>query len=281
MKKIIFLSFLSLAGNSFASDCEDLVEKMERGSTPIAEKKSLALKAVKSCKGEGHINAQIMLAWISNNEGNYEEAIKWNDEALKIAPQSPLPYMNKCASLMGHKKHDEAIEVCKKGLGLKQLGSDWKAKLNANIALAMYEKGVQNNDNSTILESEAYFLESSKLNPNIAQNHNYLGIINFFIKKKVPEAIAYYKKACDLGDTSGCKNLKDTEASEVAKVKKDSAPPSTNEKELYAKIRQGYVKSGVPAASIDSIIDNITKSLVQLTPEQRLQSLQTLAKSLE
>ena len=273
-----------------ASPCEEAIKAMEDPANASKER-VLAMSALKLCQNEKVVNPQMTLANIEMNEKKYLEAIKCSEETLKIDPDHVLAYFNICAANHGLKKYDEAIANCKKGLSFEMpWANDVKALLNGNLALAIFTKGANEGNMQTISESEKYFLESVKLDPEIPQNFYFLGKIEAVNKGNNKNALFYYKKGCDLKHDPSCKELKLLESQSKTSVSASAQPiaPATTlipltpkEIEIYEKLTKGYEKKGIPKEKIKDLVTNIKKSMEALAPEQRLLSLEAMLKAIQ
>ncbi len=281
----LFISNLALAGET----CSSLVSSAESLNDQGAWGKATdqAKKAVKVCAGEKQKTArpQMVLATAANAVEDYEQTIFWSKEALKQEADLPLAYMDMCAGYMGLKKYDEAVAACKGGLKKE---NPWSSKINFNTGLALFKKYVESNQFEKTAEAEPYFKASEKIDPKIPDNYYYVGLINQ-ANGKIKESLEQFAKGCELGHEGCCTNKDVLLATAKAQPagKKAAAPEphaavatSEGETKLWQKIKDGYIKKGVPAESVVKMLAEMKSNFSSLTAEQRIATLKSMADSL-
>ncbi len=288
MKKLVMLLLFISNSVLAAETCSSLVATAENLSDQANWGKAteVAKKAVKACAAEKQKTARphMVLATAANAVEDYQETIFWSGEALKQESDLPLAYMDMCAGYMGLNKFDEAIAACKKGLKKE---NQWSAKINFNTGLALFKKYVGLEQFNKVSEAEPYFKASQKIDSKIPDNYYYIGLINQ-TGNKMAEAQAQFTKGCELGHQNCCKSKAELSATAAVEpsVKRtatpspNAAPSSEAEVKLWQKIKEGYMKKGVPPASVDKVIADLKNNLSALTPEQRMTALKSMADSL-
>ncbi len=151
-----------------------------------------------------------------HDKGNYDEALKKYDKALKFNKSNMIAIGEKSYTLMAMKKFDEAISVCKQGIkinpnsnSLKTIYTNYAYCLEANDeideALKIYDEAISKfpdyyqlyfNKGITLYktkedeEAMLCFEKSIMLNPKHASSHNAIGRIQFDNKKNIPALMA-------------------------------------------------------------------------------------------
>ena len=186
-----------------------------------------------------------------------------------------------CAGYMSLEKYDDAVTACKKGLKKE---SEWSAKINFNTGMALFKKYVALSQFEKTAEAEPYFKASEKIDPKIKDNYYYIGLITQ-TNGKTAEALEQFTKGCALGHEKCCASkaqmaTAQAPAAKVATAKKTAAPASADEEKLWEKIRAGYLKKGVPAGSIDTMLSDMRNNFAGLPAEQRMTTLKSMADQL-
>ena len=288
MKKLVMLLLFISNSVLAAETCSSLVATAENLSDQgnWGKATEVAKKAVKACAVEKQKTARphMVLATAANAVEDYEQTIFWSQEALKQEADLPLAYMNMCAGYMGLKKYDDAVNACKGGLK-KQ--NPWSAKINFNAGLALFKKYVELNKFEKTAEAEPFFKASEKIDPKIPDNYYYVGLINQ-TNGKSKEALDQFAKGCELGHEGCCTSKEELLATTAQPaVKKATAQEAhavaatpEGEAKLWQKIKEGYIKKGVPAESVAKMINTMKTSYSSLTPEQRISALKNMVDSM-
>lgn len=253
-----------------------------------------AKKAIELCQKEGLKTArpQMVMTVVANAEQDFPSVISWAEQGLKQEPGLPLAYMNMCGAYTQMKKFDQAIKACETGLKTR---NEWSAMLNSNMGLAIFTKAGEEEKPNDSLKAEKYFKESQKLDPKIAQNYFFLGIIEHVVKNNVTAATPLYKKGCDLQHAGSCEKMKELQTqSAVANAIEATAPTGVTppaaakepvrktagggagEDQLWGELRQNYLKKGLPGERADAMIEEFKTNFRQLPAEHRQRTIQGL-----
>ncbi len=130
-------------------------------------------------------NARHLIALIYMAEGNFEEAQKNIQIAIKNAPEQPIFHSNYGALLHSMGKHQEAVGVLEQSI-----------KLDSKLFQSHYSLGIvysDMNENEKAVES---YYKALEINNESAAAHNNLA--NLFSNTNNPEAEYHYKQLVEL-----------------------------------------------------------------------------------
>lgn len=131
----------------------------------------------------------------------YDKAIADYNKAVDINPNDVLAYNNLGTIYYNKELYPMAIGNYNKAIALKP-----------NDAVAYYNRGLsylkKYKDDDTAIRDKAIkdFSKAISLNPNYADAYNNRGVAYDWLRDKW-RAIYDYKKACDMGHETGCKNF--------------------------------------------------------------------------
>jgi tetratricopeptide (TPR) repeat protein len=272
MKLVIVCVGMSMAGPSFAADCGSLIGEAESasGSNP-AKAKALAQQAVTVCRAANVKSARpyMVLATIANAEHDFDATVSWSKQALTQEPGLGLAYMDMGAGYMGMKRYDDAIAAFKDGL---KSPSEWSAKLNFNLGLAMFKREVDAARYAKAAEAEPYFVECTKLDPSIGNAFFYIGTIEQQVKNDLARARTAFGQGCQAKDAASCKAL----ASAASAPAPSSSTTGMTEPQLWTALEQKYLAQGIPKNSVDVMMGNLKKGFAAMAPEQRVTQLKAM-----
>jgi tetratricopeptide (TPR) repeat protein len=228
----------------------------------------------------------MVLSVIANSQQRFKDVIKWSEQALTQEPGLPLAYMNMCSAYMQMKQYDQAVTTCKKGLVTK---NQWSAKLNFNIGLTLFQKAVGQSKFGETLSAEPYFKESQRLDPSIAQNDYYLGIIEENTKSNPKAAVPLYEAGCKKGSAPACEAIPRAKAAvnavavtqPAAQPVSKTEPASQEEENLWSLFESSYRKKGLDAVSAKRNVGAVRKGMSKMQPALRVQTLQSMLKQMQ
>ena len=139
-------------------------------------------------------NPQFSEAWLGKclalgSQGEYDEAIKSFEEAIRLDPNNALAWNNKGIALGDQGKHDQAIEAFEKAIALNPPDAiaaiAWRNKGHSLLNLGKYNESIQAND------------KAIELNPKFVDAWNDKG--NALIRlQKYDESIDVFKKTIQI-----------------------------------------------------------------------------------
>lgn len=269
------LLIFCFATHAWASEnCADLCRQAEEATGKTAQEKALA--AIKVCAGAKVKSArpQMVLATEEFRAGRYQKAVHWAQEGLKQEPGLALAHMNMCAALERMKKYPDAIAACERGLKAE---NPWTAKLEFNLGKAKFSQAVESEKFSEALKAEPHFLKSMKIDPDIPDNFYFMGVLEFGVRGDASKSAGWHHQACARGHEGACKEegkmkaqvLHDKTAGAVPQPA-ETASSSAEEAELWARIKQNYIKKGVKPAAAESTVQQMKGHLTGVPTDQRL-----------
>ena len=132
------------------------------------------------------------LAFCYHKKGDYVNAVKYYDVALKNDTDNYSLNYNRAIAIHAQDKYEEAIAAYEKVLSLKD---DEVIKTNLNAALIEY--GFKLNNDAKYADARVNFEKAIKMNPK--ESSAYMGMAIAYQKEQnYAQAMSYYQKATDL-----------------------------------------------------------------------------------
>jgi tetratricopeptide (TPR) repeat protein len=282
MQKLILSILILVSVQARAETCSSLVDKSESQMSA-----DMAKAAIAACKKEKVKSARpyMVLATVANSQGDYKATVDWSEKALLEEPGLGLAYMDMSSGYIGLNQYDKAVAAAKKGLEKK---SEWSAKLNFNVGFALFQKAVGETKYNEAIHAEPYFLESKKIDPSLGINYYYLGVLAESVKNKPADALKLYDEGCKRQYMQACENLSKLKsaqpvasAPDTGAAKSAVATKSTPEENaLWVQVEKGYLKKGIPAATVKDVVANSRKSMAELSATDRMAAAKAILESL-
>lgn len=188
-----------------ASSCKKTAEAeklIEQGKFTAAL--PVAKAGVAECEAAHVMGARpyVTLGKVYNELKQYDLAAKNYEQAIKQEPKLGLAYFSLGGIYAQQGKYDDSIRTIEKSLKLAL--TNWeKAKAYFNLGYAYFSIAADKEDTAD-RRSEAWFKKSRELDPTIAENYYYLGVLQELSYKNFGSAKPLYKRSCDLGFKTGC-----------------------------------------------------------------------------
>jgi len=112
--------------------------------------------------------------WFYAFKGDYNRAIEYYREAIRINPDDAAAHYNLGSALQNLERYDEAEEEYREAI-----------RINPDLAEAHYNLGNLLKDLKRYAEAEKEYREAIRINPDLAEAHANLGIL--LLKAKRPE----------------------------------------------------------------------------------------------